>query len=64
MLEQQHKDDLRQTIIPSDPEKRRAYITARLLSNELDQKTVIDFYDLADELFVSASTLKNDLKLI
>lgn len=55
---------LGQTIVPTNPEERREYVITRLLTNELEHEGMIDFYDLADELFVSTSTLKNDIKLI
>lgn len=51
-------------IIPSDPRDRAAYIMQHLLKNTLSNEAVIDPYDLADEVFVSMSTLKKDIKQI
>lgn len=64
LLKTDTEAQLGQAVVPVDPEERREYIITRLLTNELEHEEVIDFYDLADELFVSTSTLKNDIKLI
>lgn len=52
------------SIIPSDPKERAYYIMQKLLRSTLEHTTVIDPYDLADEVFISMSTLKNDIKQI
>lgn len=64
LLERQRREDLQKAVVPSDPEGRRARLIARILTNELKDDSMIDFYDLAEELFVSTSTLKNDIKLV
>ena len=51
-------------IIPSDPKERANYIMQKLLKSTLDSAVVIDPYDLADEVFISMSTLKKDIKQI
>lgn len=51
-------------IIPSDPKERANYIMQKLLKSTLDSAVVIDSYDLADEVFISMSTLKKDIKQI
>lgn len=51
-------------IVPSDPKERAYYIMQKLLRSTLDNSIVIDPYDLADEVFISMSTLKNDMKHI
>lgn len=51
-------------IIPSDPKERANYIMQKLLRSTLDSAVVIDPYDLADEVFISMSTLKKDIKQI
>lgn len=51
-------------IIPTEPDDRVYYIFSKLLKNALSQEEVISFFDLEEELFVSTSTLKKDLKLI
>lgn len=53
-----------QNIIPSDSEERVHYIISRLLLNSLNSGERIDFFDLEEELFVSTSTLKKDLRTI
>lgn len=51
-------------IVPSDPKDRATYIMQRLLRNTLSNEEVIDPFDLADEVFVSMSTLKKDIRQI
>lgn len=51
-------------IIPSDPKERANYIMQKLLRSTLDSSVVIDPYDLADEVFISMSTLKKDIRQI
>lgn len=53
-----------QNIIPSDSEERVHYIISRLLLHSLNSGARIDFFDLEEELFVSTSTLKKDLRTI
>lgn len=53
-----------QNIIPSNSEERVWYITSKLLMNSLNYKEYIETFDLAEELFISASTLKKDLKAV
>lgn len=64
LLKEDTEAQLGQVIVPTDPEERREYIVTRLLTNELEHEEVIDFYDFAEELFVSTSTLKNDIMLL
>jgi lichenan operon transcriptional antiterminator len=45
----------------STPEERISYITTKLLFNALNDEQITQM-DLADEMFISLSTLKNDLK--
>lgn len=52
------------SIIPTEPDERVYYISSKLLRNALSQQTVISFMDLEEELFISTSTLKKDLKII
>lgn len=51
-------------IVPSDPKDRATYIMQRLLRSTLSNEEVIDPFDLADEVFVSMSTLKKDIRQI
>lgn len=51
-------------IIPTEPDDRVYYIFSKLLKNALNQKEVISLFDLEEELFISTSTLKKDLKII
>lgn len=51
-------------IVPSDSEERVNYIISKLLINSLGKGEIIDQFDLADELFISLSTLKKDIKAI
>lgn len=52
-------------VVPSDPQDRAMFIMHRLLMNTLySDSEIIDPYDLADELFISISTLKKDIKVI
>lgn len=60
----EHESKDEDNIVPSDPKDRAAYIMQRLLRNTLHQEEVMDPYDLADEVFVSMSTLKKDIKQI
>ena len=48
-------------LIPTDPSDREKYIISKLLINTLSSKYVINTYDLAEELFISLSTLKKDV---
>jgi lichenan operon transcriptional antiterminator len=58
-----HSGEFSQNIIPSDPEERADYIMSKLLVSSLQPvPEKIDSFDLEDELFVSTSTLKKDLK--
>lgn len=59
-----HEEENTETIIPSDPKDRSMYIMLKLLKHALDSDTIIDPFDLADEVFVSMSTLKKDIKNI
>lgn len=51
-------------IIPTEPDDRVYYIFSKLLKNALSQKEIISLFDLEEELFISTSTLKKDLKII
>lgn len=52
-------------VVPSDPQDRSMFIIHRLLMNALEHNEEhIDPYDLSDELFISMSTLKKDIKTI
>lgn len=53
-----------QHIIPSEPKDRVHYIVSKLLLASLNNGEKIDFYDIEDELFISTSTLKKDLRSI
>ena len=66
LMDQLHAEEekVADTIIPSDPKDRAAYIMQHLLKNTLRNEEVINPYDLADEVFVSMSTLKKDIRQI
>lgn len=52
-------------VVPSDPRDRAMYVIHLLLMRSLENRTApIDPEDLADELFISMSTLKKDMKTI
>lgn len=51
-------------IIPSEANDRVWYITSQLLIHSLDQSERIDSFTLEEQLFISESTLKKDLRLI
>lgn len=51
-------------IIPSSSEERVWYITSKLLLNSLNDKEYMETFNLAEELFISVSTLKKDLKTV
>lgn len=51
-------------IVPSDSEDRVNYIISKLLINFLGKSEIIDQFDLADELFISLSTLKKDIRIV
>lgn len=54
-----------QNIVPSEPEDRVRYIIVKLLLASLNEsRGKIEFFDLEEELFISTSTLKKDLRLI
>lgn len=56
---------IQDNVVPSDPKDRAMYIIHRLLMKALENnEEFIDPYDLADELFISLSTLKKDMKTI
>jgi len=55
------KDGLKKHIIPSDHNDRISFIIAELLLNALHQRVVTES-ELADELFISLSTLKKYMK--
>ena len=64
-LKQQEKGKNFQNIIPSEPEDRVRFIISKLLLSSLNgSKEVIDFFDLEEELFISTSTLKKDIRTI
>lgn len=64
-LEQQKKEKNFQNIIPSEPEDRVRYIISKLLLQSLNgRKEIIDPFDMEEELFISTSTLKKDLRTI
>ncbi|MGL5437185.1 MAG: HTH domain-containing protein [Lachnospiraceae bacterium] len=48
LIKQFNDSELKENLIPSDPEERRQYIISLLLLNELEHEKVIRFYDLAD----------------
>lgn len=66
LMDQLHAEEEKDadTIIPSDPRDRAAYIMQHLLKNTLRNEEIIDPNDLADEVFVSMSTLKKDIRQI
>lgn len=51
-------------LIPTDPADREKYIISKLLINSLSSRYMINSYDLAEELFISLSTLKKDISNI
>lgn len=51
-------------IIPSDANERIWYITSQLLLHSLDQTEKLDSYSLEEQLFVSDSTFRKDLRTI
>ncbi|MEG1301285.1 MAG: BglG family transcription antiterminator [Erysipelotrichaceae bacterium] len=56
---------IKDNVVPSDPQDRAMYIIHRLLMVTLEKdKEKIDPFDLGDELFISMSTLKKDMKTI
>lgn len=63
-LEINCQSDYLTSIIPTEPDDRVYYIFSKLLKNTLVKSENIDFDSLADELFISTSTLKKDLKII
>ncbi len=54
-------NDISASLALSNPEDRVNYIMTKLLINDLQNKPITQM-DLADKLFISVSTLKNDLK--
>lgn len=61
---EEKKTILNNSIVPSVPEDRVNYIISKLLMNSLNNGENIDQFDLADELFISITTLKKDIKSI
>lgn len=53
-----------QNIIPSEPKDRELYIINKLLLRALNKEEKFDLFDLEEELFISNSTLKKDLRSV
>lgn len=51
-------------IVPSNPDERVWYITSQLLIHSLKQEDELSFDCLAEQLFISESTLRKDLQTI
>lgn len=47
--------------IPQSSHERVNYIITRILSNDADQGSMTDLYDIADEIYVSFETIKKDM---
>lgn len=58
LLEEFQSEKLKPSILPNSPEERVHYLMKRLLLTE----NFLKLEDLADELFISKSTVQNDLK--
>ncbi|TDL67496.1 transcription antiterminator [Rhodococcus qingshengii] len=58
LLEEFQSEKLKPSILPNSPEERVHYLMNRLLLTE----NFLKLEDLADELFISKSTVQNDLK--
>ena len=53
-----------QSIVPSDSAGRVRFLTLQLMLSALDGTSKLDVYALADQLFVSDSTLRKDLRAV